>query len=227
MASYFLREHIYFCSTEDGLVFLDQRRNRYTGLGPEYTSLITALASATCHSNDSKTLADSLVGKCFLTTSECDGKPLAPILHLGAQAVLVDADQVDLPRIRLHHILNMAASYALALWCLNCMPLHRIAMRIENRRKSRTVSATANSNLSRELVLIFQRVSPFFYGSQEHCLFDSLALVEFLARYEQYPTWVFGVRTRPFRAHCWVESDSLLFNDILERTRGFTPIMTI
>lgn len=39
--------------------------------------------------------------------------------------------------------------------------------------------------------------------------------------------WVFGVRTWPFLAHCWVQIDDRIVGDSLERVSGFTPIMAV
>ncbi|MGV9009951.1 lasso peptide biosynthesis B2 protein [Brevundimonas sp.] len=39
--------------------------------------------------------------------------------------------------------------------------------------------------------------------------------------------WVFGVRTWPFLAHCWVQVGDLVVGDSLDRVGGFTPIMAV
>lgn len=39
--------------------------------------------------------------------------------------------------------------------------------------------------------------------------------------------WVFGVRTWPFLAHCWVQVGDCVVGDTLERTQAFTPIMAV
>jgi len=38
--------------------------------------------------------------------------------------------------------------------------------------------------------------------------------------------WVFGVRTWPFAAHCWLQIGDLVVGDRLERIRLYTPIMS-
>ena len=58
-------------------------------------------------------------------------------------------------------------------------------------------------------------------------LYDSLALLEYLARYGIYADWVFGVQTRPFAAHCWVQHGDIVFNDTVEHVSGYTPIMVV
>ena len=59
------------------------------------------------------------------------------------------------------------------------------------------------------------------------CLFDSLALIHFLARFRVFPDWVFGVTADPFEAHCWVQTGGVVLNDTVERVSAFTPIMSI
>jgi hypothetical protein len=66
-----------------------------------------------------------------------------------------------------------------------------------------------------------------YYPREYLCLFDSLALVEFLARYDVFPHWVFAVKMEPFGAHCWVQDGSVVLNDTVEYVREFTPIMVI
>jgi hypothetical protein len=67
----------------------------------------------------------------------------------------------------------------------------------------------------------------FLFSSKDECLYDSLALLEFLARYRIYPDWVFGVQTRPFAAHCWVQQGDIVFNDTVEHVTGYSPIMIV
>jgi hypothetical protein len=67
----------------------------------------------------------------------------------------------------------------------------------------------------------------FLFSHRDRCLHDSLALLEFLARYDIFPDWAFGVRARPFVAHCWVQHGDIVFNDTVEHVAGYTPIMVV
>ena len=87
--------------------------------------------------------------------------------------------------------------------------------------------AALDVDRARRLVEAFARYRVFLFSSRNECLFDSLALIEFLARYDIYPDWVFGVQTRPFAAHCWVQHGDIVFNDTVEYVGGFTPIMVV
>lgn len=72
----------------------------------------------------------------------------------------------------------------------------------------------------------FQYLRPY-YIRKYLCLYDSLALLEFLAHYRIFPQWVFGVTGQPFNAHCWIQESDCVLNDTLEHVRGFTPIMAV
>lgn len=62
---------------------------------------------------------------------------------------------------------------------------------------------------------------------QGECLFRAFMLLRFLRLGGQDATWVFGVRTWPFQAHCWLQSGSTVLNDAVERVRPFTPIFAV
>jgi len=48
-----------------------------------------------------------------------------------------------------------------------------------------------------------------------------------LARRGIHPDWVFGVRTWPFVAHCWLQIGDLVIADTLDRVNRYTPIMVV
>jgi hypothetical protein len=56
------------------------------------------------------------------------------------------------------------------------------------------------------------------------CLFDSLALMRFLLARGVRADLVFGVRSRPFAAHCWVEVDGVILDDGGEACHSFAEI---
>lgn len=76
------------------------------------------------------------------------------------------------------------------------------------------------------LALIFKRLRPW-YARKYLCLFDSLALLHFLAAYGIAANWIFAVQAQPFGAHCWVECDGRLLNEGSEFASQFTPIMLV
>jgi hypothetical protein len=78
-----------------------------------------------------------------------------------------------------------------------------------------------------ELVAAFAFLRPYFFAAKDACLFDALALSEFLAAYRIHPRWVFGVQARPFAAHCWLQLNGVVLNDTLDHVRRYAPIMIV
>lgn len=57
------------------------------------------------------------------------------------------------------------------------------------------------------------------------CLQRAFQLRHLLARRGIAVDWIFGVRTWPFGAHCWLQIGDLVVGDRLERVGRYTPIM--
>lgn len=72
----------------------------------------------------------------------------------------------------------------------------------------------------------FRRMLPWapFQGV---CLYRSFFLLTFLRRSGLDATWMFGVRTWPFEAHCWLQIGDLVLDDTLDHVRRFSPILAV
>lgn len=72
--------------------------------------------------------------------------------------------------------------------------------------------------------VLFERWLPWAPG-QGLCLYRAYTLRRFLRAGGVDADWVFGVRTWPFSAHCWLQRDDLLLDDDLDRVGLYTPIL--
>ncbi|MDP3399561.1 MAG: lasso peptide biosynthesis B2 protein, partial [Brevundimonas sp.] len=59
------------------------------------------------------------------------------------------------------------------------------------------------------------------------CLQRAFQLRRLLAERGMSVTWVFGVRTWPFAAHCWLQREDLVVGDTVERVSRYVPIMAV
>ena len=77
---------------------------------------------------------------------------------------------------------------------------------------------------TRRRAAVFARLLPWapWPGA---CLFRAYLLRLFLRRGGCDASWVFGVRTWPFRAHCWLEADGVVLNDDAASIRAYSPIL--
>lgn len=73
---------------------------------------------------------------------------------------------------------------------------------------------------------LFDRWMPWIPG-QGQCLYRAYLLRAFLASRGRGSTWVFGVRTWPFSAHCWLQIGDVLLDDDPDRVALYAPIMTV
>jgi hypothetical protein len=130
--------------------------------------------------------------------------------------------------VRLSHWLNLFLACALAYSSLRLRPLGSV-LRAAQKRKARERELVDQANLDAlpDLVSVFLHLRPFYYSWKNRCLFDSLVLIEFLARYRCFPLWVIGVKTDPFLAHSWVQQGECVLNGSPEYTQRFTPILAI
>lgn len=70
---------------------------------------------------------------------------------------------------------------------------------------------------------VFLQAAPWL-PIPDKCLARSFVLLRFLQRSGASARWVFGVRTWPFGAHCWLQVGDLVLDDLAERLRPYEPI---
>ena len=77
-----------------------------------------------------------------------------------------------------------------------------------------------------EVVDGFHRWIPFAPLSGK-CLLRAFALLRLLQREGHSASWVFGVSTWPFQAHCWLQVGELVLDDTCERVAAYRPILVV
>ena len=75
-------------------------------------------------------------------------------------------------------------------------------------------------------VAIWRRLAPWL-PMDGVCLFRSGMLLAFLRALGPRPTWVFGVRTWPFQAHCWLQVEDIALDDEAERLCAYAPVLAV
>lgn len=74
------------------------------------------------------------------------------------------------------------------------------------------------------LARLFQRLAPWLPLPRK-CLVRSFVLLRFLQRSGVAAQWVFGVRTWPFSAHCWIQHGEVALDDHWDRLLVYEPIL--
>jgi hypothetical protein len=238
MPSYYLQPHVYACITSEAAIFLDLRRDEYVGLDHAQTVALSRYvrgwpeqqrypAAETPPTDSNPTaLADKLADIGLLTRDASKGKEATSIALPIPEFRLADPDLCDPPQIHLHHYASMLIACIRVKLSMRFFRLDRVLRQVE-KTKSRGAGGSPNIKALSDLTHIFLLLRPFFYTHREMCLFDSLVLTYFLARYDQCATLVFGVKSVPFAAHAWVQLEAATLNAPLELALKFRPILAI
>jgi hypothetical protein len=160
----------------------------------------------------------------MLVTDPRLGKPAVPVTMPRPERTLVEFDLDTRPRARAAHLLRFARSCLRAQLSLKLAPMQSIVEAVRERKARLRHGPVAEI---RPLVAAFIRLRPLFYSVRAACLLDSLTLLHFLGAEGIGPEWVFGVKTEPFDAHCWVQQGEVILNDVPDRVRQYSPILVV
>ena len=180
--------------------------------------------SSTSHT-DGANVIETLLAEGILTKGRADAKPVAPAPIAVANAALAPVSKQARSVILFRYLRSFVMACVSADRALRKQPLASVVARTAARRlqydrgtQSFDIEATS------KLVAAFNGLR-WWYPRTYVCMFDSLALLEFLAHYRLYPRWVFGVTPEPFQAHCWLQEEGLVLNDSVEHVSTYVPVM--
>jgi hypothetical protein len=235
MTSYFLARDVHLCVQGEGVFFLDVASGKYFGLGArEAAALATEVCGWPLSADRTDTSASSpalqlLVERGLLTRDPALGKPATPLMRAKPSSSVLDIASESRARMRWRHVWYFLVSYVYAIAALRWIPLRKILERTSRRKAQGTTRTSASLDLEdiRGLMQVCARLRPFVYGRDHTCMLHCLIMTEFFARFGVFPDWVFGVRSSPFRAHCWLEYGGKILTDPRGRVDRMTPIMAV
>ncbi len=235
MAPYALASHVFVCLQDEHVVFLDVRRDRYFALEAAKTRGLGALVRGwpVAAEGDASRLADLMKSGVFqvlaerglLAHGERRGKDATPIRCASPAEEIEADDTAAMPAIGPLAVCRFSAAALAASLSLRLAPFERVIARAHRRRTAAAAAPELNRERAQELIAIFSWLRPFAFTAKDACLFEALALGNFLASHAIHPQWVFGVQARPFSAHCWLQYGAIVLNDSVEHVSQYTPIM--
>jgi hypothetical protein len=92
--------------------------------------------------------------------------------------------------------------------------------------RERPAAADPSPQATQRDAQAFDQLMPFV-PFQGQCLFRARLLLAFLRTGNRDAAWVFGVRTYPFQAHCWLQVGDTVLDDAAERLCGYVPILAV
>ena len=237
---YWLANHVHLSVVEDDYVFLDLKKDKYFTLGfHEAAGFDRSIvgwprivehedtASTTVAASTSNSHIEKLVESGMLTLDSGGGRAADTV------TVRMPSDALEGRDLDVRHPVGPACLAKFAVASLRTITMSRwrsiesIVNRVQRRKRLKALRGhePVLSRL-RPPVVTFDTLRPF-YPATYVCLLDSILLIEFLALYGIYPDWVFGVRTKPWGAHCWIQSSGFVLNDVPDRVQHYTPIMVV
>ncbi len=228
---YWLAQHVHLALYGNHAVLMDLRRNRYLAVQPaaRLAGWIGAwpLPAARAPGAPPAVLG-RLVEHGMLVRERGAGHAATPVVNALPERTLLEFDFDAPPRPNGRDLRRAAWACAAAASTLKLRPMYAVLEQLRRRRPADAPpGARFDVGHAQALVRRFVHLRPWFYSARGACLLDSLALLTFLAEYGLHPHWVFGVRTAPFHAHCWVQDGEVLFNDAPDRVRQYAPILRI
>lgn len=234
-ARYALCDHVFVCVDEDCVVFLELRQDRYFALPAARTASLADLVPGwpvrgNTSGENGTDVAETLCHRGFLIKSPGRGKDAAPVqVPIPSIELLPLGDEEHERRapIGARTVLMFLRAAITAKLSLKLLPFERVIRRARRRKEAHRSTAPFDLVRAGEFLDVYRRLRIYLFSSKEECLFDSLTLLEFLGRHSLFPDWIFGVRARPFAAHCWIQSGSIVVNDSVEHVAGYKPIMVV
>lgn len=238
---YYIGPHFHYCIVDDAVVLLNEETGQYIALPAELNAAFLRATQANHHcetgqrANDvtirpeGLIALDSLIEAGVLTTKSDEGHDTSTPALVAAVSLL---DSLLLhSKSRAIKARNLAAFSAAVFTAIRLMKFTRFASTVQRIRMAQAripcPSKPLDSASVASLILAFRRMRLWTYSASRACLFDSLVLSEFLRRNGIATSFVFGVQTKPFRAHAWVQLGDMVVNDRLERVTCYTPILVI
>ena len=237
---YFMPKHVFLCRAGTQIVFLDLRKNKYSAIDCALESALSEVVAgwstwsespkrpSYTQGNNGSQVVKALISKGLLTDSPTNGKAATPVSVAEPAEDLICEYALEKPAINSVHISRFLLASMTASMMLRFLPLHRVVGRVrQSKHRGAQSSESFDISEARELVRVYEALRPFLFVGHDMCLFDSLAIFDFLRRYGLYPTWVIGVQTTPFAAHSWLQKEDVVLNDSLPHVNIYTPIMAI
>lgn len=234
---WYFAKHVFACAEGEHVILLDLRGDEYLCLpraqleaqGALSTGrLAKSLAGADQEATvEYSALLEDLLVQGLLTENASERNPAVVVGAEHVRASIAVARNRHGQKLDWLYLPRFLLAVRAASQCLRSMPLELVVAKVAKRRIEH-LGRGDETDIARcsRLVAAFGRLRPFILR-QAVCLFDSLALLDFLARCGQFPNWVFGVQTGPFSAHCWVQAGQTVLNDSVEQVAAYTPIMVV
>jgi hypothetical protein len=206
-----------FCLAGDDLIFLDIRSDRYLLFCGERRAAFERLCAR--DPNDSDAMA-GLIDTGLFARSET-ATAIAPL-----EIDVPDADLAVAPIPRAGLALIAAAARSL-YWARQSLLPGRLAAALDGLAAAKGARTANPDDIGLALLASAYGEVRRWVPIPPRCLIDALALYRLSLRKGFAPTLVFGVRSKPFAAHCWLQSNVAVLTGTAEEAHNYRPVLAI
>lgn len=239
--AYRLSPHVHACRIRDDIIILDLKNNQYLGMSGEEADTLDGYVmglptkARTKSADGEASQPDSRTSPQALSEMETMGlitrmetrigsgykRNLVDLLPRAERPVINGYHEYghDIGPISTFNFIYTATKSAIAQKTLS---FERIIT--ESPWKKKTLPPTPDLGKVEIQVNTYNILRRFAYTVHDTCVYTSISMRAFLAKSGIHPLIVIGVASRPFKAHCWLQHGDLVFSDIPENVREYTPI---
>ncbi|RQO58050.1 lasso peptide biosynthesis B2 protein [Paucibacter sp. KBW04] len=229
-----LASYVRACECDGQVILLNLHSGHYLGIGESNARALAehvndwptnfANQDSGTSAGDIRVLIQHLMSLGLLTETSKVLPPL-PRITEASKTMGINEESIDGRGAALLFPRFLQSAAVSAFW-LRFRTLQGIATSVAHRRERREhIAAPPSLSAMCRGTSNYVRLRPLVFTAREKCLFDSLALLSFLAADGLFPQWVIGVKTKPFGAHAWVQTAETVLNDQHEYVRRFKPIL--
>ena len=219
--AYRLRRNLSFCISANRTVFLDLDTNRYFGLPQNWDRDFRRFIAEPGGLEDRFPVIEALLERGLLVSdSAADGCLTSPSIAPPTAILENFGNKASVGSCVRAITAQLSSAGRLRIGSLSAV--------VERIRARKMIAPPWDGKLPavERIAASFERTS-LLLSPADRCLPRSVAFHALCMREDCYPDLVIGVRVNPFTAHCWVQHDAYVLNDMVERVRLFTPILVI
>ena len=225
---YVIADHIHLCAIKNGIVVLDLLKDKYQCVRGEGAGLLNQFIDSNGAMLNSEVSAKQEKIIQVLSSKGWVAQAKARQHRLFGESTPCVRELSSIGAEQSHKKLDMARAMWAMLSAHIDLKYRSINLNVTRYKaqKARGIKVQLDLIQAQHLVHTFNYTRPYFPRSKI-CLFDSYALLKYLAAYSFFPDWIFAIIEMPFAAHCWVQYDDEVLNDSLDIVRPYQPILVV
>lgn len=208
-----LENMVYGVVVDADVILMDVRADRYHALVGAIEESGRPTAGETTGSGLVPEAAAALIDAGLMALGPGRG-----FTEISRPVAVLDLDESVVSRPRLRDCVDLAGAMVTAWWRL------RRGLPCRSHHSARPPASEGTRCGARAAVDALRRAR-LFVPTPRRCLPAALIASVFLARRGVRAQIVFGVRSHPFEAHCWIEYDGIVLDDDLARVSAYHPIV--